>query len=387
MSERILIIDDDVDTLRLVGLMLQRQKYAVSAASNGAQGLEKALEERPDLILLDVMMPDMDGYEVARRLRKNPATDSIPILMFTAKTQLDDKVAGFEVGADDYLTKPTHPTELLSHVRALLSRSAPKKPEEMETLARGKNGYMVCVLSARAGLGVTTVAMNVAAALYAQTQEDVILAELTPGQGALSDELGFQPQTGLSDILRGTVAEVTREKVGSALVSHGSGVKVLAASENPRDVDLGAKIENFETLALRLSTLGRFVVLDLGSGLSSAAQRILNLCAERMVVMEGTANSIRHTRLLLDELISMKIDPKTVSVVLNNRQRSEAQIPWKQAQEQLNHPVLTALTPMPELFLQAARAHTPAVIAQPANMISQQFVKLADGILEREKAR
>lgn len=83
----------------------------------------------------------------------------------------------------------------------------------------------------------------------------------------------------------------------------------------------------------------------------------------------------------------MKIDPKTVSVVLNNRQRSEAQIPWKQAQEQLNHPVLTALTPMPELFLQAARAHTPAVIAQPANMISQQFVKLADGILEREKAR
>jgi DNA-binding response OmpR family regulator len=121
-----LIIDDDVDTLRLVGLMLQRQGYQISAASNGSQGLTKAFDERPDLILLDVMMPDMDGYEVTRRLRKNPATASIPILMFTAKTQLDDKVTGFEVGADDYLTKPTHPTELQAHVKALLARAASK---------------------------------------------------------------------------------------------------------------------------------------------------------------------------------------------------------------------------------------------------------------------
>src|SRR5512147_1612208 len=126
MSEKILIIDDDLDTLRLVGLMLQRQGYQISAATNGSQGLAKAFEERPDLILLDVMMPDMDGYEVTRRLRKNPATLATPILMFTAKTQLDDKVTGFEVGADDYLTKPTHPTELLAHVKALLARAGQK---------------------------------------------------------------------------------------------------------------------------------------------------------------------------------------------------------------------------------------------------------------------
>ena len=122
MAEKILIIDDDVDTLRLVGLMLQRQGYHISAASNGSQGLAKALEERPDLILLDVMMPDMDGYEVTRRLRKNPATVSIPILMFTAKTQLDDKVTGFEVGADDYLTKPFSMRELVARVKAQLRR-------------------------------------------------------------------------------------------------------------------------------------------------------------------------------------------------------------------------------------------------------------------------
>ncbi len=78
MSEKILIVDDDVDTLRLVGLMLQRQGYQITAATNGEQGLAKAFEERPDVILLDVMMPDMDGYEVTRRLRKNPVTSHNP---------------------------------------------------------------------------------------------------------------------------------------------------------------------------------------------------------------------------------------------------------------------------------------------------------------------
>ncbi len=127
MAEKILIIDDDVDTLRLVGLMLQRQGYQITAASNGEQGLAKAFDERPDLILLDVMMPDMDGYEVARRLRKNPATVSIPILMFTAKTQLDDKVAGFEVGADDYLIKPFAFAELVARLRVMLRRNIPDR--------------------------------------------------------------------------------------------------------------------------------------------------------------------------------------------------------------------------------------------------------------------
>jgi len=74
MAEKILIVDDDVDTLRLVGLMLQRQGYEISAATNGQQGVSKAIEEQPDLILLDVMMPDMDGYEATRQLRQNPIT-------------------------------------------------------------------------------------------------------------------------------------------------------------------------------------------------------------------------------------------------------------------------------------------------------------------------
>jgi pilus assembly protein CpaE len=387
MAEKILIIDDDVDTLRLVGLMLQRQGYEISAASNGSQGLTKALEERPDLILLDVMMPDMDGYEVTRRLRKNPVTVSIPILMFTAKTQLDDKVTGFEVGADDYLTKPTHPTELQAHVKALLARTAIKKPAPTPPPANEHHGYVIGVLSTRGGLGVSSVAANLAAGLFTRTQSDVILAELTPGQGTLGMDLGASNSKGLTELLQGSVVEVTREKVQSALVQHNSGLKLFLASENPRDVTLISQVQNYEAIVNRLASLARFIVMDLGTGLPAFVQKVLPLCRERIVVVEGVPGTIQHTRLLIENMESLQIDTKSINVILNNRLRSESQMAWTQVQEKLGHSISSTLTPAPELFQQATRMQTPAVMSQPTNMTSQQFLKIADAILEREKAR
>jgi pilus assembly protein CpaE len=388
MTEKILIIDDDVDTLKLVGLMLQKQGYDISAASNGALGLAKALEERPDLILLDVMMPDMDGYEVTRRLRRNPVTASIPILMFTAKTQLDDKVTGFEAGADDYLTKPTHPTELQAHVRALLTR-APKRDSNAAAtpVVKERKAYMIGVLAARGGLGVSTIAVNLAASIYSRTQADVILAEFTPGKGTLGLDLGAPNQKGLTDLLQINAAAVTREKVQSSLFVHNSGLKFLFASENPRDVTQASQTQNFEVIISHLSNLARFLILDLGSGLPPFSQKILPLCNERIVAVEGIPNSIFHSKLLIDSIVGLQIDRKNIGAVLNNRQRSEVQMPWTQVQEMLGHPIATSFTPTPDLFLQAMRTKTPAVISQPSNMTAQQFLKMADAVLEREKAR
>jgi CheY-like chemotaxis protein/MinD-like ATPase involved in chromosome partitioning or flagellar assembly len=387
MAEKILIIDDDLDTLRLVGLMLQRQGYEISAASNGSQGLAKALEERPDLILLDVMMPDMDGYEVTRRLRKNPVTVAIPIMMFTAKTQLDDKVTGFEVGADDYLTKPTHPTELQAHVKALLARTLHKEPSEINTVSHEHHGYVIGVLAARGGLGVSALASNLAAGIFTRTQSDVILAELVPGQGTFGLNFGMPNQKGLTEILQGSVVEVTREKVQASLVPHNSGIKLFLASENPRDVALTSQVANYQALVSRLSSLARFVILDLGTGLPTFVQKVLPLCSERIIVVEGAPSTIQHTKLLIEDIVNLDIDSKSISVVLNNRQRSEAQMAWTQVQEKLGHSISSTLTPAPELFLQAERLQTPAVMCQPTNMTSQQFLKIADAIIEREKAR
>lgn len=120
MSERILVIDDDVDTLRLVGLMLQRQGYQVSAASNGSLGLTKAFEERPDLIVLDVMMPDMDGLATFSKLQANPATSSIPVILLTAKVQSIDRQNYTELGIRSTIAKPFSPLELAQQIATTL---------------------------------------------------------------------------------------------------------------------------------------------------------------------------------------------------------------------------------------------------------------------------
>ena len=384
MSEKILIIDDDLDTLRLVGLMLQRQGYQISAATNGQQGLEKAFEEDPDLILLDVMMPDMDGYEVTRRLRQNPSTLETPILMFTAKTQLDDKVIGFEVGANDYLTKPTHPSELQARVKTLLSRVNSKKSKtgSLKDLSRG---YVIGVLGARGGLGTTTMAVNLAAGLQSRTKAEVIVAEMLPGQGALALDVGVTNSKGLVDLLSmSKLSDITRDSVREMLVQHPSGMKLLLASDRPRDMHLINQGANYETIVKKLSALGRFVVLDLGVGIQPFAEKLLPLCNEVLIVLEGNPNTIIHTKALIDDIAELGLTKKSIKVVLNNRIRSETQLPSSQVQAQLEHEILSTLTPAPELFVQATRMQTPAVLCQPDSLTARQITKLVDAVAERE---
>lgn len=384
MSEKILIIDDDLDTLRLVGLMLQRQGYQISAATNGQQGLEKAFEEDPDLILLDVMMPDMDGYEVTRRLRQNPSTLQTPILMFTAKTQLDDKVVGFEVGANDYLTKPTHPSELQARVKTLLARVNSRK-STTGSLKDLNRGYVIGVLGARGGLGTTTMAVNIGAGLQARTKAEVIVAEMLPGQGALALDVGVTNSKGLVDILSMTrLSDITRDTVREMLVPHPSGLKLLLASDRPRDMHLINQNANYETLVKKLAGLGRFVVLDLGVGIQPFAEKILPLCNEVLIILEGVPNTIIHTKALIDDIVALGIGRKSIRVVLNNRIRSETQLPSSQVQTKLEHEILSTLTPAPELFVQATRMQTPAILCQPDSLTARQITKLVDFVTERE---
>jgi pilus assembly protein CpaE len=384
MSEKILIVDDDLDTLRLVGLMLQRQGYQISAATNGQQGLDKAFEEDPDLILLDVMMPDMDGYEVTRRLRGNPSTLNTPILMFTAKTQLDDKVVGFEVGVNDYLTKPTHPSELQARVKTLLAKIVEKKSASTSA-GGGSQGYVIGILAPRGGLGVTTLAVNLAAGLLTRTKDEVIVAEMLPGQGTMALDMGLTAAGGLVDLLGITKAsDLTRDKVRESLTHHGSGLKFLLASDRPRDMHLISQVASYEMTISLLTDLARFVILDLGVGIQPFAQKILPKCSEVMILLEGMPNTIIHTKALIDDIASMGVNAKNINVVLNNRIRSDTQLPSSQVQAKLDHEIISTLTPAPELFGQATRMQTPAILCQPESLTARQINKLVDYITEHE---
>ena len=123
MAESVLVVDDDPDVARFVEVNLRSAGYDVTVASNGEEGLNRAIELRPDLVLLDVMMPKLDGFEVAQRLRRDPRTSSSSIIMLTAKALSSDKVLGLSSGADDYIIKPFDPVELLARVKGTLRRA------------------------------------------------------------------------------------------------------------------------------------------------------------------------------------------------------------------------------------------------------------------------
>ena len=123
MSERILVVDDDPDILQFVRLNLELDGFEVDLAGGGREALERASEAPPDLMLLDVMMPEIDGLSVLRRLRSDPGTSSIPVIVLTARSLAEDRVKGLDLGADDYITKPFDLEELIARVRTVLRRS------------------------------------------------------------------------------------------------------------------------------------------------------------------------------------------------------------------------------------------------------------------------
>ena len=130
MPQTILVVDDERDILELVRLHLTQAGFRVQTAGDGRQALEAARRTPPDLIILDLMLPLMAGTEVARELRTNDKTRSIPILMLTARGEEVDRVVGFELGADDYVVKPFSPRELILRVQAILRRNAPPTSEQ-----------------------------------------------------------------------------------------------------------------------------------------------------------------------------------------------------------------------------------------------------------------
>jgi DNA-binding response OmpR family regulator len=122
MDKKILVIEDDPATSRLVDYSLRHEGYQVITAANGLEGIRKAHNEAPDLVILDVMLPGMDGFEICHQLRSEPDTARLPILMLSAKAQEIDKNTGLKVGADDYLAKPAAPADIVDRVQKLLAK-------------------------------------------------------------------------------------------------------------------------------------------------------------------------------------------------------------------------------------------------------------------------
>ncbi len=134
-SERVLVIEDEEDILELVSYNLGKEGYQVTGVLSGEEGLSKALSDIPELVVLDLMLPGMDGLEVCRRLKQDTKTRGIPVVMISAKGEEADIVSGLELGADDYVTKPFSPRILVARIKAVLRRQSEEKSDELSSIS------------------------------------------------------------------------------------------------------------------------------------------------------------------------------------------------------------------------------------------------------------
>jgi len=378
MSEKIMIVDDDPDTVKFINIMLSRLGYNVVSAVSGMEALEKVQVEHPDLIILDVMMPGMDGYEVSRNLRRNPKTATTPILMFTAKTTIEDKLAGYDAGVNLYLTKPIHPIDLQANIRNLLAQKLTKVD------IVGDKGYIVGILSATGGAGVSTVALNLAITYAKKYNVKVIAAEMKPGQGSWALDLNLTEPAGLPNLLRMEMDDITMEAVSRELIQTNFAVRILSASNKTEYVEYAVAIAQLDKVLTHLSNLATVVFLDIGTSFHPGFNTILNQCNELIMVVEPQPVPIKRSKLLSSELHLKGFGSvKTMSTVLVNRTRSDIVLNISQVEQILGYPAVMGFPPVVEQAYRAADRAIPLIAVQPDGIIAMQFNTLASQINER----
>lgn len=381
MPGKILIVDDDIDTLRLVGMMLESEGFDIIAANNGQRAISLARTEAPDLIILDIMMPELDGYAVTSQLRQERTTRSIPILIFTAKTGIDDKMLGLELGADVYLTKPISTRELLSQVNGMLSPSDESNQPPPVQESKGR----LAIMAAKGGMGVSTTAVNLGIALFKQTEKTVIISDFRPGQGSLALELGYNRSASFNRLLALPPEELTPQLIEDTIIDHNSGVRLLLSSPQLRDAIYTSRIDNFEIIARYLPQFAEYTVLDLGPGMTTLNQKVLPHCSEVVIIVEPAPQSVAQSKELIAELSLLGINQDQIKLVVFNRIHSSLQLSFGEVEEQLNLKIASAFSSNRELVNEASIHHIPYIILKPEGLTAQQINQLAFSVINQDE--
>ncbi|HZD11538.1 MAG TPA: response regulator [Candidatus Binatia bacterium] len=379
---RILVIDDDANLLRVMGVLLERAGYLYSAASNGVEGLSAAASEKPDLVVLDVAMPFMKGTEVCRRLREQGATSRIPVIMMSNLERIEDKLAGFQAGADDYVTKPVNPKELLARINALLVRSHFSVPQSAKIIA---------LVGAKGGVGVSSLAVNMAATL-GQLDYSVTLAELRPGRGELWLHLGLPAEPNLEKLLALDATSTGRSDVERFVQQHESGLRVLFSPEHVAEHPLTP--EHVAAIVEALSLGTDFLILDLPPLLDQTVRKAAEAADLILLVSEPEALSATCARMQLRTLKQWKVDGR-VSVVAVARVPSGTTMTRLELENELSMgrlermrgseesqiisvAVISVIPPEPEAFQESVVQGVPLVKLEPSARSSRAIAELAE---------
>ena len=306
----ILVIDDNADLLQMMRVILQEKgKHRVVLSADGADGLSRALSSPPDLAIVDVMMPGITGYDVVRRLREQPQTAHMPILILTARGQLIDRQTALNAGADDHIAKPVTPNVLLDKVDELLT-------SRRQTRRHDTTSKIISLLSLRGGVGVTTLAVNLALSALRSAGPTspvrVCLIDLSPASGQAALHLRVKAKKTWAD-LPSLVKDGSPSAWSGLLTAHVSGLQVIAAPFEPTFTNLLSA----SLIATALSELqARFdcIIIDTPPVLDVVAASALDSSSNVVLVLAPEIGAIQSTVAMLQVMDEMQ---EKVKLVLN----------------------------------------------------------------------
>lgn len=369
----VLVIDDDVNLLRMLQIMLERGGFQTILSSHGEDGIRKAIEMHPDLAIVDVMMPDVSGHDVCKRLREDTRTAGIPLLVLTARAQPVDKQAALGSGASDYLSKPVSPKVLIEKVRDLLSQP-PSQP---------RDGHLVAVLSLRGGTGATTVAVNLGLQLVLGKRGSACVADLSPSSGHVALQLRQQPRVTWGTY-RPEPAALAGETVKRHVITHESGLYLLAAPAIPL---VGSDQRLSSAVAASLMTDLRraygWSVVDCAPTLDDATVAALNVADFIIIVMTPDVGSVQTTTTTLRALSGLGPAVDRPLVVLNQVSPQRA-LPQTALEKALNRSI-TAVIPFDEAQVNALSQGQPLSLSQPASPLARAMGDLSNLLVEQAK--
>lgn len=305
MAAKILIIEDKFSALRFAQHALEQKGYEVVTASNGLEGLRKAQEEDIALLVLDIMLPGVDGFDLCHRLRATASKTKLPVLMLTAKPLASDRETGFKMGANEYLIKPVEPSELLASVERLLAT------EDVVYAGRAK---AVAFVGSNREVGTSTVAVNVAVTM-AQEDKSVILVDLCPYAGGVSSLLGLQPKHTIADLLGAQTANINSESLESLLTTHESGVKVLSSPKSQDEYDRISP-SDVQAMLEELRNMAHYVLIDLPAQPSDITRAVLSNCDFATVVTSSALDSLGDMALAPAWFANRGINPERCGLVV-----------------------------------------------------------------------
>lgn len=376
--ETILCIDDDRTTSELVQKLLVRAGYSTLAAKNGHEALDILSRVRPDLIILDYMMPEMSGLQVVREIKKDPRLGDVPIVMFTAKSGINDKVDCLQAGAVGYIEKPVNPSEFVAKIRAILSRAPSIKGPVLNGMPRGR---VIGITSVKGGLGASTLALNLALCLAKKTGEDVTAIETSPGEGSWGLELGVN-HFGLDELLILPQDRISVEEINKKTEPIADHVRLLMTNLSVGMGQNAAATPQMNILLTALPFISPYVILDLGHT-SMVSPQILNACDELVLVVDASATTIERARLIVNELAMFGFSrggKKPLCSAPVNRYQLENTLTLAQIEQALNIPALPLIPADPSLAYRAQREKKPFMLIQPTSITCLQFMAIAQDL-------